>query len=113
MGIINPHQVYETLETYHMFILPSQSENFGHALFEAMMAGKPIITSNNTPWNLLDENAAGFNVDLSTESIAYAIEKSAALNQTNYNNMVYSVRQYAERAINRDEIKQQYLELFN
>ncbi len=113
MGDINPTNVYNALGTYDFFILPSQSENFGHALYEAMIAGKPIITSLNTPWNLLEENNAGFNVDLTPESIALAIEKAAALNQTDYTSMVYAVRQYAERAINRDEIKQQYLELFN
>ncbi len=113
MGDINPTSVYAALATCDFFILPSQSENFGHALYEAMIAGKPIITSLNTPWNLLEENNAGFNVDLTPESIALAIEKAAALNQTDYTNMVYSVRKYAERAINRDEIKRQHLELFN
>ncbi len=113
MGDINPSGVYAALATCDFFILPSQSENFGHALYEAMIAGKPIITSHNTPWNLLEESNAGFNVDLSPENIALAIEKAAALNLTKYTNMVYSVRKYAEKAINRDEIKQQYLELFN
>ncbi len=112
MGDINPTGVYSALATCDFFILPSQSENFGHALYEAMIAGKPIITSHNTPWNLLNENNAGFNVDLRPESIASAIEKGAALNQTDYTNMVYSVRKYAENAINRDEIKRQHLELF-
>ena len=113
MGDINPTGVYAALATCDFFILPSQSENFGHALYEAMIAGKPIITSHNTPWNMLHENNAGYNVDLSPERIALAIEKAATLTQTEYTNMVYSVRKYAESAINRDEIKQQYLELFN
>lgn len=113
LGDLNPNEVYRALADCDFFILPSQSENFGHALYEAMIAGKPIITSHNTPWNMLHENNAGYNVDLSPERIALAIENAAALTQTEYTNMVYSVRKYAERAINRDQIKQQYLELFN
>ena len=113
MGVINPNQVYETLESYHMFILPSQSENFGHALFEAMMAGKPIITSNNTPWNLLDENNAGYNVKLTAFEISIAIESAALLNQFDYNKKVDSVAKYAKNALNINEIKNQYLSLFN
>ena len=35
---INPSLVFDTLKKYHVFILPSQSENFGHALYEAMIA---------------------------------------------------------------------------
>ena len=112
-GEINPTQVYHTLGNYHFFILPSESENFGHALYESMIAGKPIITSNNTPWNLLNENNAGYNVDLTRESLASAVEKAASLNQTEYNEKVIAVRNYAENAIDGEEIKQQYLTLFS
>jgi glycosyltransferase involved in cell wall biosynthesis len=112
-GEINPTQVYHTLHTYHFFILPSESENFGHALYEAMIAAKPIITSYNTPWNFLNENNAGYNVELSPASLATAIENAASLNQNEYNEKVKAVRTYAENAINREEIKKQYLTLFN
>ncbi len=111
-GEINPSEVFETLKDYHFFILPSVSENFGHALYEAMIAGKPIITSYNTPWNLLNENTAGYNVELSPASLATAIENAASLNQSDFNEKVEAVRTYAENAINREEIKQQYFELF-
>jgi glycosyltransferase involved in cell wall biosynthesis len=111
-GEVNPDQVYDTLALYHMFILPSQSENFGHALYEAMVAGKPIITSNNTPWNLLSENNAGYNVNLTANDISNAIEEAAILNQNEYNKMVLSVRKYAENALNVKEIKKHYLDLF-
>ncbi len=111
-GEINPTQVYHTLHTYHFFILPSESENFGHALYEAMVAAKPIITSYNTPWNFLNENNAGYNVELSPASLATAIANAASLNQNEYNEKVKAVRTYAENAIHREEIKQQYLKLF-
>ncbi len=110
-GEINPTQVYDTLCNHHFFILPSQSENFGHALYEAMIAGKPIITSKNTPWNLLEENIAGYNVDLTRESLASTIENAAILNQKDYNKKVLAVRAYAENAINRNGIKKQNLEI--
>jgi glycosyltransferase involved in cell wall biosynthesis len=112
-GVIHPAQVYHTLNNYHFFILPSESENFGHALYEAMVAAKPIITSNNTPWNFLNENNAGYNVELTKESIANAIANAASLSQNEYNEKVKAVRYYAENAINREEIKEQYLTLFN
>ena len=112
-GEINPTQVYHTLDYYHFFILPSESENFGHALYEAMVAAKPIITSKNTPWNFLNENNAGYNVEITKESIANAIVYAASLNQNEYKEKVKAVRNYAENAIHRDAIKKQYLKLFN
>ena len=111
-GEINPDQVYETLVNYHFFILPSQSENFGHALYEAMIGGKPVITSNYTPWNYLEENNSGYNVDLTIQSLEIAIEKATFLNQITYDNKVLAVRTYAEKAINKKEIKNENLNLF-
>ena len=111
-GEVIPTEVYATLKKYHFFILPSESENFGHALYEAMIAGKPIITSQNTPWNNLETHNAGYNVELTPQAIAKAIEDSAHLNNKNYLQKVTSIKTYAENAINREEIKQQYLKLF-
>jgi glycosyltransferase involved in cell wall biosynthesis len=112
-GELNPTQVYSTLQNYHVFILPSESENFGHALYEAMIAGKPIITSNNTPWNNLETHNAGYNVALTPKAIATAIEDSAVLNTTNYTEKVRNIRSYAEHAIDRETIKKQYDSLFS
>ena len=111
-GEINPRQVFETLKDYHFFILPSESENFGHALYEAMLVGKPIITSHNTPWNDLEIHNAGYNVTLTPKAIATAIEESAALDNTNYTEKVRNIRSYAEHAIDREAIKQQHINLF-
>ena len=111
-GEVIPTEVYATLKKYHFFILPSESENFGHALYEAMIAGKPIITSNNTPWNNLETHDAGYNVTLTPKAVAKAIEDSAALDNTNYTEKVRNIRSYVEHAIDREAIKKQYINLF-
>ncbi len=111
-GELNPTQVYATLQNYHVFILPSESENFGHALYEAMIAGKPIMTSCNTPWNDLNENLAGWNVQLNTIAIQEAIENAAALTNETYLSMPQKVRDYALKAINREKIVNENVKLF-
>ncbi len=107
-----PNMLSDTLAQCHVYSLPSASENFGHALFEAMVSGKPILTSNYTPWNNLEINKAGINADLTPVSIAAAIEVFAAMSQDEYNTYVSGVRTYAENAIDREAIKQQYLKMF-
>ena len=77
-----------------------------------MIAGKPIITSNNTPWNNLETQNAGYYLTLTPQVISIAIEDCAALDNTNYTEKVRNIRFYAERAIDREEIKHQYLKLF-
>ena len=64
----------EVLQAAQVFILPSKSGNFGHAIYEALSGGRPVITSHHTPCNELQESKAGINV-----SIDYSIEMSEAI----------------------------------
>jgi len=45
-----PHEVSDTIAIYDLMFLPTLGENFGHAIYEAMAAGTPILISNNTRW---------------------------------------------------------------
>ena len=57
---LQPGEVIVAMRDAQVFILPSKSENFGHSFYEALSAGRPVITSNHTPWNYLQKNSAGF-----------------------------------------------------
>ena len=49
-----------------IFCLPSYSENFGMVIAEAMSCGVPCITTNGTPWQLLNGEVStmGANLDI-------------------------------------------------
>jgi len=72
-GAIEPLGIEAALAASHVFILPSKSENYGHSIIEALSAGRPVITSNGTPWNELREARAGINVDLAAGSGQLAV----------------------------------------
>ena len=55
------NEIQEHLAQNNVFVLPSKSENFGHAILEALGCGLPVITSKNVPWRNLSENKAGSN----------------------------------------------------
>ena len=93
-GEIAPDFVAEVLAQQHVFIMPSKSENFGHAIAESLSVGKPVITSNNTPWNNLEQNNAGINA-ADVLSIAKAISFFAELNQCDYNGFVTGSKLYS------------------
>jgi glycosyltransferase involved in cell wall biosynthesis len=61
---IESSKVIETFTKYHFSFMPSIGENFGHSLFESMIAGTPVITSKNTPWQNLEEKSVGWDIDL-------------------------------------------------
>ena len=112
-GDIMPSEVENALSKSHVFILPSKSENFGHAFYEALSVGNPIITSYNTPWKNLKASNAGINVSLeNTNEMIDAIKFFAAMNEEEFKTWSLSANQYATKAIDTEKIKQQYHEMF-
>lgn len=112
-GPINPVEVRKYLSMSHVFICPSESENFGHALFEGMTAGKPLITSLNTPWNKLEDNKAGLNIDPSPGRLAEGIQFFIDMDQEKYAAWSKSAADYARKSIDLDAVKNQYIKLFS
>ena len=62
----------------HLFVLPTEGENFGHAIFEALAVGCPILISDQTPWRKLSEKKAGIDLPLSrirfTQAMQYFVD---------------------------------------
>lgn len=58
-----PHTVQNIFAKYDAMILLTKGENFGHAIYESLSVGTPVIISHFTPWNNLQEKKAGWNID--------------------------------------------------
>jgi glycosyltransferase involved in cell wall biosynthesis len=63
-GSISNGEVRATLANFDLFILLTRGENFGHAIFDALEAGVPVLLSDRTPWLKLEDNDAGWSVSL-------------------------------------------------
>jgi hypothetical protein len=112
-GVVNADKITAIMVDNDLFIQPSQSENFGHTLFDALQVGLPIITSHNTPWNELDEFNAGYNIDpQDAETIAVNIEGylDLAANQRKLKGL--AAIDYASARIDLVELTKDYRELF-
>lgn len=66
-GSIDGDKIPETLKNYHFLLMPSKGENFGHSILESLMAGSPVIISQNTPWRDLTNSKAGWDISLKTK----------------------------------------------
>ena len=112
-GAITPLQIEAKLLTSAVFILPSKSENFGHAIFEALSAGKPVITSHYTPFNKLAENYAGKNVSVENSlEMTAAIDSFAAMGQAEFAQWNIGAYQYANAYSDDALLQQQYDSMF-
>lgn len=82
ISISNPVFGNEKIELYQessLFILPSYSENFGMVVAEAMSCGVPVITTENTPWQLLNTTNTGWCISLSVSSIENTLRQAFSL----------------------------------
>ena len=112
-GAIEPSAIREALSRNHVFILPSKSENFGHSIIEALSAGRPVITSNNTPWNGLESSRAGINVDgTNITKMAEAIGFFLNMSSETLVEWSHAAHEYALKAVDIEKIKGQYKRMF-
>ncbi len=65
----------------NLFILPSHSENFGLVVAESLAAGVPVITTDTTPWQGLDERDAGWCVNYADfdASLSHALVEATSV----------------------------------
>ncbi len=112
-GEAEPSQLSAILSQMHLFILPSKSENFGHAIYEALSAGKPVVTSRFTPWNHLQKAHAGMNVSTDNgNEIADAIRFFAKMNDDELTVWRRGASAYAATAVDFAQLRTAYENLF-
>lgn len=84
-GQLENDQVLPALAQSHALFMPSVGENFGHALVEALSLGRPVLTSDRTPWKALQQQLAGWDLPLETpERYTAAIQTLVDMDQATY-----------------------------
>jgi glycosyltransferase involved in cell wall biosynthesis len=63
-GLVNHEMVHEVFSMYDAFLFPTLSENYGHVIAESLIVGTPVIISDQTPWNDVNEFGAGWAISL-------------------------------------------------
>ena len=108
------NELAEILKQHHLFILPTTGENFGHSIFEALLCGRPVLISDQTPWLGLAAKKAGWDLPLAEpDKFTEAIEVAAGWDQNSFDAWAEGAWQYANAFIKNPEIHSQYLQLFS
>jgi glycosyltransferase involved in cell wall biosynthesis len=107
-GPVMPWRVQDILKQYHFFILPTEGENFGHAIFDALSSSVPVIISRNTPWTGIDVSGAGFYMDLNGSSLSTILAYISTLSEDSYQRLRRSARLYATNFVNSKNYSSEY-----
>lgn len=79
LGFLNGFDKYARLAKTDALFVPSDMENFGMIIPEAMIVGTPVMASLGTPWEALNTERCGWWRDNSPESIAAVINELYSL----------------------------------
>ena len=82
VGEINGPAKYEFLAGGDVYVLPSDTENFGVTVAEALASGTPVIASQGTPWQGLERERCGRWVPIGVEPLAAALEELMGMDDT-------------------------------
>ena len=75
VGEINGHAKYEFLAEGDICVLPSDTENFGVTVVEALASGTPVVASQGTPWQGLGRERCGKWVPIGVEPLVAALNE--------------------------------------
>lgn len=63
--ISSPKKKNKLFDNYDLLVLPTISENFGLVILESLSRGLPVLTTNETPWENIQTNNAGWIINYS------------------------------------------------
>lgn len=96
-----------------IFILPSKSENFGLVVAEAMSYGMPVIVSENTPWQVIEDKECGWIVKLNEQSLLSTINLAKELNSATLKEMGDRGRLLVENKYSWNKLNTKYYQYYN
>lgn len=103
-GFVSGDLKTQILQAADVFVLPSYYENFGIAVAEAMMAGKPVVISDQVHiWQDIQQSQSGWVVpcerDSLSEALSTTLTNATERRQRGENGQVFAKENYGWDAI--------------
>ena len=112
-GAVQSNEMATFYQKYHIMVLPTTGENFGHAIFESLSEGLPVIISDLTPWRELEKGRCGLNLKLKdVEGWARAINEFKQMDQDEFGIWSRNAYNYAREEFNNIADIESYIRLF-
>lgn len=112
-GELHPTEVKARLAQHDLFLFPTRGENYGHVIHEALMAGLPVLISDQTPWQQVVDRGVGWVLSLDSElAFARQIDDYAAWPATQVAEIKGRAQAYAQEVATRPEVIDANRQLF-
>lgn len=112
LGFLNGFDKYAQLGLIDCLFVPSDMENFGMIIPEALIVGTPVMASLGTPWKALNDERCGWWTDNSPESIAQVIKSLTSMSAEECLAMGQRGRDYILRTFAADKVASQINNLY-
>jgi glycosyltransferase involved in cell wall biosynthesis len=114
VGEINHDSVSYVFAEHDLFIFPTFGENYGHVIFEALIAGCPVLISDQTPWRQLKSAGVGWDIPIDdTEQFSAVLQQCVDAGDELYAALRVRAKEYAESHLNNPGIVEANRKLFN
>lgn len=95
-----------------IYVLPTYSENFAVTVAEALSMGTPAIVSKGAPWRGLDENGAGWWIDIGVDPLVACLKAAMAHSREDLAAMGNQGRIWMQREFSWESIGMQMSETY-
>jgi glycosyltransferase involved in cell wall biosynthesis len=102
-GPINKSSIPTVIGGSHLYVLLTKGENFGHSIFQALQAGRPVLISDQTPWRELETKGIGIDAPLNDDKeIMRYLCSALSWDQAAFDSRVANCRAFVEHYLAHD-----------
>ena len=112
IGGVYGERKWDMLRQADLFVLPTHSENFGIVVAEALASGTPVITTEGTPWQDLENRHCGWWTKIGTNATIQAIKSFLSLTEQDLEAMGKAGRYLVEEKYSSEKMAKDMVELY-
>ena len=112
VGFVSGLEKYERLSQISALMVPSEQENFGMIVPEALICGTPVYASLGTPWSELTEHNCGWWRDNKPETIVQVIREILYEDDSELRTMGIRGRQLVEENYEQQKVASMMRDLY-
>ena len=106
-GSLKHEDIDTVFRNYDAFLFPTKSENYGHVISESLTNGCPVIISDRTPWNDIENGKEGYVCTLENiEEFRKAIKLLYKLSSKEYQEMQKNIKKFIDSRVDFSILKE-------